>query len=163
LRSNSNAITKARNTNGGKYHCTVDLLFDWFGISCMTTDNFCCYLINRLIQTSKTGGKWYSYTSPFSIPWPKQNVRRIVKGEHLVEQFILLDIFSFGNTATYLEQQLQILAPSPSTFWTTWSHRSRLQSWLHLIKQLLAPTLLLSFSANSFIRSWSYTVWKNQT
>jgi len=23
-----------------KYHCTVDLLFDWFGISCMTTDNF---------------------------------------------------------------------------------------------------------------------------
>ncbi len=24
----------------GKYHCTIDLLFDWFGISCMTTDNF---------------------------------------------------------------------------------------------------------------------------
>ncbi len=24
----------------GKYHCTVDLLFDWFEISCMTTDNF---------------------------------------------------------------------------------------------------------------------------
>jgi hypothetical protein len=24
------------------YHCTVDL-FDWFGISCMTTDNFCFY------------------------------------------------------------------------------------------------------------------------
>jgi hypothetical protein len=24
----------------GKYHCTVDLLFVWFGISCMTTDNF---------------------------------------------------------------------------------------------------------------------------
>jgi hypothetical protein len=23
----------------GKYHCTIDLLFDWFGISCMTTDN----------------------------------------------------------------------------------------------------------------------------
>ncbi len=25
----------------GKYHCTIDLLFDWFGISCMTTDIFC--------------------------------------------------------------------------------------------------------------------------
>ncbi len=37
----------------GKYHCTVDLLFDWFGISCMTTDNFCFYLRNRLIQTSQ--------------------------------------------------------------------------------------------------------------
>jgi hypothetical protein len=24
------------NIKGGKYHCTIDLLFDWFGISCMT-------------------------------------------------------------------------------------------------------------------------------
>ncbi len=53
----------------GNYHCTVDLLFDWFAISCMTTDNFCFYLQNRLIQTSQTGGQWYSDTSPFSIPW----------------------------------------------------------------------------------------------
>ncbi len=55
----------------GKYHCTIDLLFDWFGISCMATDNFCFYLQNRLIQTSQTGGQWYSDTSPFSIPWFK--------------------------------------------------------------------------------------------
>jgi hypothetical protein len=34
----------------------------------MTIDNFCCYLQNRLIQTSQTGGQWYSDTSPFSIP-----------------------------------------------------------------------------------------------
>ncbi len=46
-----------------------DLLFDWFGISCMTTDNFSFYLQNRLIPTSQTGGQWYSDTSPFSIPW----------------------------------------------------------------------------------------------
>ncbi len=39
----------------GKYHCTIDLLFDWFEINCMTTDNFCFYLQNRLIQTSQTG------------------------------------------------------------------------------------------------------------
>jgi hypothetical protein len=32
----------------------------------MTTDNFCFYLQNILIQT---GGQWYSDTSPFSIPW----------------------------------------------------------------------------------------------
>jgi hypothetical protein len=25
----------------GKYHCTIDLLSDWFGISCIATDNFC--------------------------------------------------------------------------------------------------------------------------
>jgi hypothetical protein len=35
----------------------------------MTTDNFGFYLQNRLIQTSQTGGQWYSDTSPFSIPW----------------------------------------------------------------------------------------------
>jgi hypothetical protein len=52
-----------------KYHCTTDLLFDWFGMSCMTSDNFCFYLQNRLIQTSQTGGQGYSDTSPFSILW----------------------------------------------------------------------------------------------
>ncbi len=54
----------------GKYHCTADRLFEWFGISCMTTDNFRFYLANRLIQTSQTGGQWYNDTSPFSILWP---------------------------------------------------------------------------------------------
>jgi hypothetical protein len=44
-------------------------MFDRFGISCMTTDNFCFYLQNRLIQTSQTEGQRYSNTSPFSIPW----------------------------------------------------------------------------------------------
>jgi hypothetical protein len=34
----------------------------------MTIDNFCFYLQNRLIQTSQTGGQWYSDTSPLSIP-----------------------------------------------------------------------------------------------
>ncbi len=36
---------------------------------CMTTDNFCFYLQNRLIQTSQTGGQWYNDTSPFSFHW----------------------------------------------------------------------------------------------
>ncbi len=35
----------------------------------MTSDNFCFYLQNRIIQTSQTGGQWYSDTSPFSNPW----------------------------------------------------------------------------------------------
>jgi hypothetical protein len=52
----------------GKHHCTVDLLIDRFGISCMTTDNFCFYLQNRLIQTSQTGGQLYSDTSPLVFP-----------------------------------------------------------------------------------------------
>ncbi len=62
----------------GKYHCTVDC-FDWFWISCMTTDNFCICLQNRLIQTSQTGGQKYSDTSPFSIPWfgSSSQIRRV--------------------------------------------------------------------------------------
>ncbi len=35
----------------------------------MTTDNFCFYLEDRLIQASQTGGQQYRDTSPFSIPW----------------------------------------------------------------------------------------------
>jgi hypothetical protein len=52
----------------GKYDCTVDLLFNWFGNRCMTTVNFCFYLQNRLIQTSQTGGQWYCDTSPLVFP-----------------------------------------------------------------------------------------------
>ncbi len=32
----------------------------------MTTDNFCFYLQNRLIQSNQTGGQWYSDTSHFN-------------------------------------------------------------------------------------------------
>jgi hypothetical protein len=34
----------------------------------MSTDNFCFYLQNRLIQTSQTGGQWYCDTSPLVFP-----------------------------------------------------------------------------------------------
>jgi hypothetical protein len=63
-------MSLAGNTKGGKYHCTIDLLFDWFGISFVTNDNFCFYLQNRLIQTSQTGGQWYSNTI-FPGHWSK--------------------------------------------------------------------------------------------
>ncbi len=35
----------------------------------MTTDNFCFYLQNRLIQTSQTGGQWYSPPLEFPGLW----------------------------------------------------------------------------------------------
>ncbi len=34
----------------------------------MTTDNFCIYMQNRLIQTSQTGGQRYSDASPLVFP-----------------------------------------------------------------------------------------------
>jgi hypothetical protein len=42
----------------------------------MITYIFCLYLQNRLIQTSQTGGQWYSDTSPFSIPWSSMSLFR---------------------------------------------------------------------------------------
>jgi hypothetical protein len=35
----------AGNTKGGKYHCTVDLLFDWFGLVCFANKNKYCQLL----------------------------------------------------------------------------------------------------------------------
>ncbi len=68
--NNGPSSAVAGNTKGGKYHCTIDLLFGWFGITCMTADNVYFYLQNTLIQTSLTVGQRYIDTSPFSIPWP---------------------------------------------------------------------------------------------
>jgi len=45
----------------------------------MTTENFCFYLQNRLIQTSQTGGQWYSDTFPFSIPWSVLCMHAVIK------------------------------------------------------------------------------------
>jgi hypothetical protein len=53
--------SQAREYLMGMYHCTVDLLLDWFGISSITTKIF--------LQNSQTGGRQYSDSSPFSIPW----------------------------------------------------------------------------------------------
>ncbi len=52
----------------GKYHCTIDLLFDLFGLACFANKNKKCQLPYSWFQTSQTGGQWYSDTSPFSIP-----------------------------------------------------------------------------------------------
>ncbi len=52
-----------------KYHCTVDLQFDWLGLVCFANKNKNCQLSYSCIQTSQTGGQRYNDTSPFSIPW----------------------------------------------------------------------------------------------
>ncbi len=35
----ANALAYPGNTKRGKYHCTVDLLFDWFGLVCFANKN----------------------------------------------------------------------------------------------------------------------------
>jgi hypothetical protein len=34
----TSAVGQKQGILKGKYHCTVDLQYDWFGISCMTND-----------------------------------------------------------------------------------------------------------------------------
>ncbi len=65
---------QAGNNRGGKYHYTIDLLVDWFGLICFANKNKNCQLSYSWFQTSQTGGQWCSDNSPFSIPcikcWP---------------------------------------------------------------------------------------------
>ncbi len=52
----------------GRYHSTIDLLFDWFGFVCFANKNKNCRLSCSWFQTSQTGGQWYSHTSPLVFP-----------------------------------------------------------------------------------------------
>ncbi len=56
------------NTKGGSIAVPLTSCLTSLESAVMTTDNFCFYLQNRLIQTIQTGVQWYSDTSPFSIP-----------------------------------------------------------------------------------------------
>jgi len=51
----------------GKYHRTIDLLFDWFGLICFANKNKNCQLSYSWFQTSQTGGQQYSVTSIRSL------------------------------------------------------------------------------------------------
>jgi hypothetical protein len=74
LRGNNQGILK------GEVSLYIDLLFDWFGISCITTDYFCFYL-----QNSQMGGLWYSDTPPLIFPeiiYIKM-MKKVVKNDHI--------------------------------------------------------------------------------
>jgi hypothetical protein len=70
----------------------------------MATDNFCFYLQNRPIQTGQTGGQWYSYTSPFSIPWTvsNQSVRTGAKLRTLIVEIRKYTNFVFVGVHRYV-------------------------------------------------------------
>ena len=84
----------------------------------MTTDNFCFYLQNRLIQTSKTGGQQYNDTSPFSIPCscplaippqvldnlsviPPPSFQTVYVGAKIDHPVIKLIVITFNASATW--------------------------------------------------------------
>jgi hypothetical protein len=64
----------------------------------MTTDNFCFYLRNRLIQTSQTGGQRYSATSPLSITWLGRHEKGLLLGRKTVftTLYVLRNLRCYG-------------------------------------------------------------------
>jgi len=62
------SVMAAQGILRGKYHCTIDLLFDWFGLVCFANKNKNCCLSYSGFQNSQTGGQWYNDTSPFRFP-----------------------------------------------------------------------------------------------
>jgi hypothetical protein len=42
VRTNRARNQRPGNTKGGKYQCTIDLLFDWFGLVCFANKNKNC-------------------------------------------------------------------------------------------------------------------------
>jgi hypothetical protein len=146
----------------GKYHCTVDLQFDLFGISHVTTDNLCFNSQNRLIQISQTGGQWYNDLSPFSIPclfpfiaiwsieiWPTVIKVKIVGTCHIL------------GTHISVPKSLKVVENGWSDIWLNWSWNS---SWRrrYNTKETRAQCYKTFFVRNLhfFIISWSVCPWQ---
>jgi len=82
----------------GKSHCTIDLLFDWFGLVCFANKNKNCQLSYSWFQTSQTGGQWYNDTSPFSIPWLSVKLTVSLLFENGTAHFFNLTLIKEGAT-----------------------------------------------------------------
>ncbi len=52
----SSLLVNPGNTKRGKYHCTIDLLLDSFGLVCFANKNENCQLSYSWFQTSQIGG-----------------------------------------------------------------------------------------------------------
>ncbi len=101
---------KRGNTKGGvSLYRWPPVWLVWIG--CMTTDKFCFYLQNRLIQTSPTGGHWYSDTFPSSLSCFKNNLQIIFT--------IITKFFIILQELTYLHSNLCLCAGSQAgnSYW----------------------------------------------
>ncbi len=107
------SIVKPGNTKGGKYHCTIELLLDWFGLVCFANKNKNWQLSYSWFQISQTGGQWYSDTSPFSIPW--SNALAYYARELFVAEI------SFIRLVPELQCRMTSFPTSCLEVWTSWN------------------------------------------
>ena len=95
----------------------------------MTTENFCFYLQNRLIQTSQTGGQRYSDISPFSIPWFTTltiTLKEVKKTEVIVIYFNL-SVYPTQHSGYHMSLAKMDSAPSSSVVGIHALHTGNLQ------------------------------------
>ncbi len=62
---------KAGNTKGGRITVSLTSCLTGLESAVWQLTIFVFFMQNRLVQTSQTGGQWYSDTFPFSIPWKR--------------------------------------------------------------------------------------------
>ncbi len=65
---------KRSNYERGKYHCTIDLLFDWFGLDCFANKNKKLSVVIQLIPNLSNRRSTVQWYFPFSIPWMTPSV-----------------------------------------------------------------------------------------
>ncbi len=143
----------------GKYHCAIDLLFDWFGISCMTSDIFCFYLQNRLIKTSQTGGQLYSDTFPHLVfPVPVIHKSCCIFNNH---NFFYQEANALAfnwDTCCHLVLSLQLIIFNyvSSYFVEPWKCQIVLvkSSWVHFSIEVYLPDDILPNILAGFAGQW---------
>jgi hypothetical protein len=93
-----NQFVRSREYLRGKYHCTIDLLFDWFGLTCFANKNKNCHLSYSCFETSQTGVQWYSDSSPFSIPWLDPIIYENERRDHYkMHCIVIITILPFSS------------------------------------------------------------------
>jgi len=121
----------------GKYHCTVDLLFDWFWLDCFANKNKNCQLSYIWFQTSQTGGQWYSDTSPLSIP----------RYEHSSNEF---DKLKIGPTQAFERDRRNFSKVGDERFWNNLkSHQVAKLGWFGRMCKLPLSRFNNSFHSNA--------------
>jgi hypothetical protein len=95
----------------GTYHCTIDLLFDWFGICCMTTDEVLFLFgkqTNPNLSNRSSTVQWYF---PLSIPWSNfilWPMHRYLKKSRLLK-FVMHRLLALPFPRAFLQQPFTVL------------------------------------------------------
>ncbi len=109
---------------GGKYHCTIDLLFDWFGLACLANTNKNYQLSYSWLIPNQSNRRWtVQWYLPFSIPWvyPRNTNLRgrpstfdLLALTNLHELLLKLTTLLTFSKTSYLYEEVNLNEPSPS-------------------------------------------------